>query len=188
MAKKKKGEDRRGRGQPTKLTPELQAKICQVLELCNVLEDAALFCGLSRTTVFMWMQKGREQGHGKYRDFFDAVETAKAKRRISINTQMIVHGKRHWQAMAWQAERTDPQHFGLRVKVQVNEELERMLDKLEQNLTPQEYERALQAIAQSDSSGEETFEGPGGESAGRRGLAAAVGAALESSLPEPDAS
>lgn len=184
----RKPYERRGRGQPTRLTPLLQKKICEVVELCNSLEDAAAVVGVGRTTVFMWQQKGREEATGIYRDFLNAIETAKARRRANINTRMLEHAKKRYEALAWLAERTDPKHFGLRIKVQVNEELERMLDRLAANLTPQEYERALQAISQPDDCGETSRDDATREGSVGRGLAASVGAAVESALHEPEPS
>lgn len=161
---------RRGRGAPTKLTPELTQQIAKAVEVCNSLETGAAHCGVHRTTVFMWAQKGREQASGPYRDFFDAIELAKEKRRMNIQAQMVVHAKKNWQALAWLAERTDPKMFGLRIKVQVNEELERIYDKLQRHLAPEDYERALEAIAQPDDSDEAS------------GAAAAVDAAVRASV------
>lgn len=175
-------------GRPSKLTDALQAQLCDHVDKCNSLEDAAALCGLERSTVFRWMQKGREQSRGRYRDFFNAIEAAKAGRRKKFAATMLTHGFKHWQALAWLAERTDPERFGLRIKVQVNEELERILDKLQRQLTPQEYERALEAISQPDDSSEALGEDSSIQRPPGSGLSVAVGAALDAALPGADAS
>lgn len=180
--------NKRPRGRPSKLDPEVTQRLCQYVELCGSLEDAAAKAGVARTTVFMWQQKGREQESGPYRDFLDAIEAAKAKRRFNFGAQMQKHGLKHWQALAWYAERTDPKRFGLRIRVQVDEELERILRKLEQNLTPEEYDRALEAIAQPDDSSEEAGSEEGFERPPGPGHPAGVGAAVDAALPEPDPS
>jgi transposase-like protein len=146
------------RGRPSVLTPELSARLAQMVEVCNSIEDAAGTVGLARTTVFNWLQRGREDGRtgrpSLHRDFLDAIERAKAKRRMNFSTRLTLHGQKDWKALAWLAERTDPARFGLRVRVQVHEELERVYDKLKQGLAPEEYERALEALAAPDDSGE----------------------------------
>lgn len=177
----------RRHGRPSKLSPEVVQRICGLVELCGSLEDAAAKAGVSRATVFVWQRKGQEQKKGPYRDFLDAIEAAKAKRRFNFGAQMQKHGLKHWQAVAWLAERTDPKHFGLRIKVHVNEELERMMDKLQRRLTPQEYERALEAISEPDDSPAEIDEASGIEAAGGSGLASAVGAAVDAALHASEA-
>ncbi len=147
-----------GQGRPSVLNPETVARLAQLVEVCNSIEDSAGALGLHRATVFNWLKQGREDGReGRqtpHRDFFDAIERAKAKRRLNFSTRLTHHGLKDWKALAWLAERTDPQRFGLRVRVQVNEELERMYDKLQQGLAPEEYERALEALSRTDDSGE----------------------------------
>lgn len=154
-------------GRISVLTPALTKNIATRMRAINSLEDAAVHCGVHRSTVFTWLAKGREQKVGPYRDFLDAIERAKAARRIGFAAQLLSHGKKNWQAIAWLAERTDPQHFGLRIKVHVSEEVERMQDKLQRHLSPEEYERALEALSQPDDSDE----APGGSEA----LQAALG-------------
>lgn len=177
----------RKHGRPSSLTPEISKTICNYVELCGSLEDAAAKAGVSRTTVFIWQQKGREQKRGPYRDFLNAIEDAKAKRRFNFGAQMQKHGMKHWQATAWLAERTDPKHFGLRIRVHVNEELEAVFDKLQRRLTPAEYERALEAISQPDDSADEIGEAAGGQAAGGPGLAPGLGAAVDAALHASDA-
>lgn len=177
----------RRNGRPPKLTPELQAKICTIVALSSSLEDAAAQVGVARTTVMMWQQKGREQDRGVYRDFLDAIERAKAQRRVNFNATLTKHGQKHWQALAWLAERTDPKHFGLRIRVHVNEELERIMDRLQHHLTPAEYERALEAISEPDDRSEEALGASFEPSAGGSGLASAVGAAVVAALPGAEA-
>jgi hypothetical protein len=162
------------------------------VELCNSVEDAAAHVGLNRATVFTWLAKGREDGAAglstPYRDFVDAIDTAKSRRRLNITSQMQLHGKKNWQALAWLAERTDAPMFGLRIRVQVNEELERMMDRLARQLTPQEYERVLQAVSAADDSSAPTDGAAPATGTDGRGLSAAVGAAVDAALSGADTS
>lgn len=67
-------------GRPSKLTPELQAKIIKSLEAGNFLETAAESNGVGRATVFRWIQEANEGHPDPSRAIFrDAVIEARAK-------------------------------------------------------------------------------------------------------------
>jgi transposase-like protein len=175
---------RKRRGPKSKLTPELIANLARVIRATNSLEDAAAHCGVHRTTFFLWLQWAREGKGGVYRELFDAIEQAKADRRINFAAQLHQHGKKNWQALAWLAERTDPKHFGLRIKVHVQEELEEALDALEQGLSPDEYRKVVEILATRDASGsgEEVGDPEGERPATGARLPAGVGAATDAAL------
>jgi hypothetical protein len=69
-------------GRPTKLTPELQAAICEKIERGVYPEIAAIASGVHRATFYRWMQQGenaRAKGYeSTLRDFCDAIEASKA--------------------------------------------------------------------------------------------------------------
>lgn len=66
-------------GRPTKLTPAVQRAVCEQIERGLHLDDAAIMGGIGRTTFYTWMAKGDAQKRGRYRDFRNAVEAAKAQ-------------------------------------------------------------------------------------------------------------
>ena len=45
---------------PRKLTPQLQTKICNAIEAGNYPETAAVLNGITGTTFYNYMKKGRE--------------------------------------------------------------------------------------------------------------------------------
>lgn len=62
-------------GRPSKLTPEVQEKIVNLIKVGNYAETAARAAGISKTTYYNWMADDRPQ----YVEFRDAVETAEAE-------------------------------------------------------------------------------------------------------------
>jgi hypothetical protein len=64
---------------PTKLTPALRRAVCTMLQNGVPEKTAALAAGIAESTHHDWMAKGRDAKSGIHRDYFEAVETAKAK-------------------------------------------------------------------------------------------------------------
>ncbi len=60
-------------GRPTKLTPELQAHVAEVLEAGNFRRVAAAVVGIDEATLCRWMEKGEQQARGPFREFRQAV-------------------------------------------------------------------------------------------------------------------
>lgn len=99
-------------GRPSKLTPEIQGRICQAIAAGNYMETAAAYCLVDKPTLYAWMKKGNTQRHGKYRDFLNAMDEALAKAEIRGVTTIAAAGAKQWQAAAWLLERTRPKRFG----------------------------------------------------------------------------
>lgn len=116
-----KHKTKRPRGRPTKLTPELQAKICDAIRAGNYCETAAAFGGIDKTTLYDWMRRGARARHGIYADFSHAVEKALADaeaRDVALIAKAAADG--HWQAAAWRLERKFPDRWGRRERHQVD--------------------------------------------------------------------
>ena len=104
---------KRGPGRPTKLTAEVQGKICDALRAGNYLETSAAFAGIDKTTMYAWLKKGRQAKRGKHREFVDAVEKAMADaeaRDVALIGKAAADGT--WQASAWRLERKYPDRWG----------------------------------------------------------------------------
>ena len=75
-------QPKRGRGRPSKLTPELQEKILQEIgQHGATYADACLVVGIGRTTFQTWKAKGLAAKSGQFRDFRDELEKAEARFR-----------------------------------------------------------------------------------------------------------
>lgn len=102
-------------GRKTKLTKEIQEKICKYIEIGVPFKYAALACGISERTLYNWLERGEKEGKGKYFQFLQAVKEAEARsvvRDIAILEKAAQEGK--WQAVAWRLERRHPEDFGRR--------------------------------------------------------------------------
>jgi len=66
-----------------KLTPEMQSQICSLIRSCNWSYVAAEAVGIHRSTLYRWLQYGRNAQsrgqHNQYRVFLEAVERAESE-------------------------------------------------------------------------------------------------------------
>jgi hypothetical protein len=106
-------------GRPTKLTPELQERICLAIRAGNYIEVAASFAGIHKDTFYRWLKRGARASRGIYREFSDAVEKALADSEAGDVARISKAAEQgHWQAAAWRLERKHPQRWGRRDRVQ----------------------------------------------------------------------
>jgi len=105
-------------GAPSKLTLDVQSKICAALQRGNYIETSAAFAGINKSTLFLWMKTGHDdikagKTKSKYAKFLDAVEIAQAESEVRdlghIDTSA---GAGSWQAAAWKLERRFPKRWG----------------------------------------------------------------------------
>lgn len=74
------GQSSTRRGRRCKLTPEVSARILGYYRQSGNLKNAALRAGISKSTLFDWLQRGKQDDSGPYRAFLDAFELARAER------------------------------------------------------------------------------------------------------------
>jgi hypothetical protein len=131
-------------GRKTKLTPELQQKIVEVLAAGNYIEAACDYVGISHTAFFEWLNRG-ERGwqidiDGGFVAFAEAIKRARSQAEVGSVTRIRraasgeLRVKRktttkadgttvdeewfqppQWTADAWFLERSYPQRWGRRV-------------------------------------------------------------------------
>jgi Bacteriophage Sf6, terminase small subunit-like len=114
-------------GQPTKFSPELQERICQLIRVGTTIDIAAEATGISRASFFNYQRQ-----HPRFRE---AVEQARAE------AEAILVGRVHkaaqagsWRAACWLLERQWPERWAaLADRSRVSDELDR---ELAQMLTP----------------------------------------------------
>ena len=70
-------------GRPSKLTDELEHKLCDALRAGNFLQVAAGYAGISRATVHRWRALGAEDGADpRFKRFAEAVAKAEADAEV----------------------------------------------------------------------------------------------------------
>ena len=98
-------------GRPTKLTPEVQAKVVEALRLGAPRKLAAEYAGIAYDTLREWcLRRGPA-----YVAFAVALKEAESKGSVAALAKIqkaATDGQ--WQAAAWLLERRDPENFGRR--------------------------------------------------------------------------
>lgn len=102
----------------TKLTPELQQKICGLIQAGNYAKTAALACGIAESTYYLWLAKGKKAKRGQYHDFYQAIEQAQAEGEMKLVSVIAESSLESWQAAAWMLERKFPQAWGRKERVE----------------------------------------------------------------------
>lgn len=143
-------------GQPTKLTPEVQAAICDELEKGNYRATAAAAAGVHRNTLINW-EKWGEEGKAPYADFLTAMQRAEAKAEMSLLDAIQnarpgtpgVSGADVWTNKAWILERRFASRWCQRVKQQVAENVDALTAKLKAD--PELHRRVSDVLAAEES-------------------------------------
>jgi hypothetical protein len=102
------------KGRPSKLTPELQERICQLLKAGNTFRTACEVAGIGYTTGKEWRQRGDDQhpsreGDDDFAAFAAAIRKAEEEavvRNVALIQKAAANGT--WTAAAWWLERKFP--------------------------------------------------------------------------------
>ncbi len=134
------------RGRKPKLTFAIHERIVSLVRAGNYLETAAGVCGVHRTTLFRWLEKGEKQTRGKYHDLYAAVRQAQSE--CEARHQMVITkaAQVDWKASAWFLERVAPQRYGKQYNAGRREMVEQMLAQLEATLEPSKYADFLRRL------------------------------------------
>jgi len=85
-------------GRDSKLSMERQEKIAQAIEAGKSMTIAARKAGVSRNTVYSWIEKGEDQDEGVYADFHDRIRRARGEGEdfyLSLALQMAKENGDH---------------------------------------------------------------------------------------------
>jgi len=88
------------RGRPTSLTPELAAKLEQILTAGNYIEPACLMVGIDDSTFYKWMKLGKKETTGIYFDFFHAISRSMALSEVGAVAVWKKATQDDWKAAA----------------------------------------------------------------------------------------
>lgn len=103
-----------GKGKIAKKLDIIQKPLLDRIRAGTPIRQACASVGLSKDTFYDWMRRGEVASSGHHKDFYDAVEKAKAD--AVIESVLIVRkaAKENWQAAAWYLERCHPDEFAKR--------------------------------------------------------------------------
>jgi len=106
-----------GRGQPTKLTPEVQQRMCQAISAGNYLAAACRYGGVDYTTVRRWMLRG-DREPGIYRHFRDAILKAEADAEVTVVALWRSQIPENWAAARDFLARRFPERWGPKARLE----------------------------------------------------------------------
>ncbi len=101
-------------GRPSKLTPELQAKIVDIISAGNFREVAARYCRISDRTFQGWMARGAQTESGPQYEFFRAVIEAEQSAEIRAVAYVMRGGAKDPKHAEWWLERKHPRRWARR--------------------------------------------------------------------------
>lgn len=99
-------------GRPTKLTLEVQEKICDAIKGGNHQVVAAAYAGIGESTYYAWLERGVKNKSGEYVEFVEAVKKAQADAETRNVLLIQTAAKETWTAAAWWLERKYPDRWG----------------------------------------------------------------------------
>lgn len=156
-------DEARPKGRKTDLTPEMEARVAQLLKAGNYFETTAVLVGKSKVTLYSWIRRGRKErrrlevnpkakesrSEAPFLAFLNAVEKAQAHAEV-VDVAAISAGARvSWQAAAWRLERKFPERWGRRshLKVALQREVDSFIADLKAALDPSTFQVVVDAIA-----------------------------------------
>ena len=92
-------------GRPSKLTPERKRRFLKAIKAGSTREAACGYAGIHIATFARWMEKGRNQDKGHYREFSVAVETCEAEVELMCNARIMTSAQDDPKWAAWWLER-----------------------------------------------------------------------------------
>jgi hypothetical protein len=83
---------------PTKLTKEVSERICLAIRASNYAVVAARSAGVSESSYYRWLDRGRSAGRGIYREFYEDIERAEAEGEARAVALIASAMPRDWRA------------------------------------------------------------------------------------------
>jgi transposase len=129
-------------GRPSKLTPEVEARLLQALGTAAFKKTAAPYAGIGRSTLYRWLEQGEadiEAGiNSDLRKFVERANKAEAEAELRLLAEITGAKSKNWRSAAWILERKHPNQWGRRGERDIitnagdfHEEYERAQERLE---------------------------------------------------------
>ena len=105
---------------PTKLTPELQKDICDIISRGNYAKTACEYVDITEATYYDWKNKGEKAKSGKFFEFLKSIKKAEATARV-LYLEVIRKAANDgtWQAAGWFLERKYPDEWGRKERTEI---------------------------------------------------------------------
>jgi hypothetical protein len=106
-------------GRPSKLTPAVQKRIAKLVSEGNYPETAARLAGISPSTFYAWILRGRKDKRGPYSEFLESIKKASAVAEAKAVAEIRRAGRKNWTASATFLERRFPTRWGRRERLEL---------------------------------------------------------------------
>ena len=108
-----------------KFNEDIRETIYELVSKGYTYKDICAVCGISETTFYEWINRGKKAKSGKYKDFYLNVEKAKSLRKNNLIDKLIekTESKDDWKGYAWLLERGYGDEFA-RPEVKIRQEIE----------------------------------------------------------------
>ncbi len=113
-------------GAKSKLDSVKEEIIKRTLDGCSIKDR----CGgiICQATYFEWLSIGNKDSEAnlktEYSEFSELVKESEKTYRDSLRKAIECHALKDWKAMSWLLERSDPETYHLKQKVDVKQEIE----------------------------------------------------------------
>lgn len=97
---------------PSKLTAEVQDRLCEALRAGATYEIAAAVAGVSYRSFARWMHAGQRARTGRYWQFWQTMWTAIADSALWHLRNVTEQARDDWRASAWVLEHRFPADYG----------------------------------------------------------------------------
>ena len=110
---------KRRRGRPSKLTPEVEARIFGAVRCAAPDHVACAAAGIAPSTLTLWQRRARDPNAPRqYRRFAKRLAAARHEGNVGRLAMMHKAAQTDWRAAAWLLERTLPRDFSPRQRVE----------------------------------------------------------------------
>ncbi len=149
------------KGRRSKCTPELIEEISYHIAVGGLTQkDAAAIVGIDISAIYRYMKRGREEfervdgertnvlpAELNYYDFYNALTKAIPHRKETLLMRIAAHGERSWQPLAWILERTYPEEYGKRTKVEISDWRSDVIELIKQGV---DFDVIAEGIGEED--------------------------------------
>ena len=106
-------------GRPSKLTPQRKDKILAAVRCGASFKTACGAAGIHESTFYRWQERGAEQdAPSEYREFCEDLTHAEEEGNAARVALIMRAAKTDWRAAAWLLERTNPDRWSMRYKIE----------------------------------------------------------------------
>ncbi len=105
-------------GRPSKLTPDVEARILNAVRCGAPNRVACLAAGVGESTLYQWLEKAKSLPYSEYAEFAERLKQARHE-GITARLAIIMKAARSsWQAASWLLERDLPDVYSLKHRVE----------------------------------------------------------------------